>query len=249
MRSLLGVLFILVFNSNTLFYLCYLPKYTIYTAFQAERGRMKKHFRNDAIKHLTILKSLLDTQRDKIARQHELIAQQGKMIADIKKSMDTSYVWRINKFSHKLDSAGHSKNHSILFSDPFYSHRHGYKLCAIMYPNGDGNGKSTHVSVFIHLLKGEYDGILCWPYKYKTTFELVDQADELVDRENISYSVVPEDSPVNTKFFSRPETDSNLSFGSSTFVSHKVLRDRNRNYIKDDAIYVKIILQPNSSRQ
>lgn len=209
---------------------------------------MKKHFRNDAANHLIILKSLLDTQRDKIARQHELIAEQGKMITEIKKSMDTSYVWRINKFSHKLDSVGHTKSQSILISDHFYSHQYGYKLCALMYPNGDGNGKSTHISIFIHLLKGEYDGILCWPYKHKTTFELVDQADDLVDRENISFSVLPEDSVVNSKFFSRPETDANLSFGSSTFVSHKVLRDRNRNYMKDDIIYVKIILQPISPR-
>ncbi|RDD40711.1 TNF receptor-associated factor 4 [Trichoplax sp. H2] len=213
--------------------------------YRAERGSMKKHFRKDAINHLILLKSLLDRQRDKVAQQHEIIAEQCKKIMELKKSMDTSYVWRINKFSQKLDNARHSKSHSILISDPFYSHRHGYKLCALMYPNGDGNGKSTHVSIFVHLLKGEYDGVLSWPYEHKTTFELVDQSDNVSDRENISYSIIPEYTAANAKFFSRPENDANLSFGSSTFVSHKVLQDRR--YIKDDTFYVKIVLQRNIS--
>ena len=34
------------------------------------------------------------------------------------------------------------------YSPLFYTFRHGYKMCARMYRNGDGMGKRTHISLF-----------------------------------------------------------------------------------------------------
>ena len=41
------------------------------------------------------------------------------------------------------------------FSPPFYSHPHGYKLCLRVYANGHGEGKDTHISIFVSLMRGE----------------------------------------------------------------------------------------------
>ena len=41
---------------------------------------------------------------------------------------------------------------------------HFLSLLAIqVYPNGDGAGRGTHVSVKVALMPGEFDDLLCWP--------------------------------------------------------------------------------------
>ena len=51
------------------------------------------------------------------------------------------------------------------YSSPFYSHYGGYKLCIRLDANGDGRGKGTHISLYVSLMKGEYDDRLSWPFK------------------------------------------------------------------------------------
>ena len=43
------------------------------------------------------------------------------------------------------------------FSDPFYTHRKGYKMCLNVRPAGDIASYSTHLSVRVVLMKGPYD--------------------------------------------------------------------------------------------
>ena len=61
------------------------------------------------------------------------------------------------------------------YSPPFYTHVGGYKMCLIIYANGWGDGEGTHVSVAVHMLKGEFDFHLKWPFKGEITVELVNQ--------------------------------------------------------------------------
>ena len=48
-------------------------------------------------------------------------------------------------------------------SIPFYSSERGYKLLLKVYANGSGSDRGTHVSVYVYLMKGEYDEQLKWP--------------------------------------------------------------------------------------
>ena len=48
---------------------------------------------------------------------------------------------------------------------PFYTYAHGYKLSLQVVPNGHGNAKGTHVSVFLFLMEGEFDKDLQWPLR------------------------------------------------------------------------------------
>lgn len=47
-------------------------------------------------------------------------------------------------------------------SEPFFSHPGGYKMCLLIFPNGAGSVKSDHVSVYVSILRGEYDDNLQW---------------------------------------------------------------------------------------
>ena len=57
-------------------------------------------------------------------------------------------------------------------SPPYYTHTGGYKFCLKVYANGYGSGKDTHVSVFVCLMRGEYDHMLEWPFEGIITIEL-----------------------------------------------------------------------------
>ena len=56
-------------------------------------------------------------------------------------------------------------------SPPFYSHVGGYKMCIVVYANGYGSGKGTHLSLFVAIMGGEYDDQLQWPFRGKVTIQ------------------------------------------------------------------------------
>ena len=61
------------------------------------------------------------------------------------------------------------------YSPPFYSHPYGYKMCLRVHCNGKSSGKGSHVSVFVHLMRGEFDEQLKWPFRGSITVQLLNQ--------------------------------------------------------------------------
>ena len=59
-------------------------------------------------------------------------------------------------------------------SSPFYSEK-GYKMLLRVYPFGNGSGWKSHISVYVHLLVGEDDDILRWPFRGEITVTLINQ--------------------------------------------------------------------------
>lgn len=49
-------------------------------------------------------------------------------------------------------------------SPPFYTHCGGYKMCLSVCPNGSQRAQGTHVSIFFHMMSGEFDDDLQWPF-------------------------------------------------------------------------------------
>ena len=84
---------------------------------------------------------------------------------------------RIDSFSEILKEAKDGRKDEI-GSDPFYTKKEtesfGYELRMVICPNGFGNDKKTHLSVFMVLMKGKYDAILRWPFNKKVKFTLID---------------------------------------------------------------------------
>ena len=67
------------------------------------------------------------------------------------------------------------RNDDTWDSPPFYTHDQGYKMCLEVEPNGSGDGYGTHLSVFVCLMKGEFDSMLNWPFRGVVTYKLLDQ--------------------------------------------------------------------------
>ena len=65
------------------------------------------------------------------------------------------------------------------YSQPFYTHPHGYKMCLCVCPKGFGAGKGTHLGLTIHLMRGEFDDQLKWPFRGDIAYQLVDQEGDI----------------------------------------------------------------------
>ncbi|XP_019864071.1 PREDICTED: TNF receptor-associated factor 6-like [Amphimedon queenslandica] len=69
--------------------------------------------------------------------------------------------------------ASHHKSNDHWYSPSFYSHQEGYKLCLSgVRANGESEGSGTHLSIHIHLMRGDHDETLKWPVRGKVKLEL-----------------------------------------------------------------------------
>jgi len=61
-------------------------------------------------------------------------------------------IWKIAEYrQRKLQAVG--GRILSLYSQPFYTSRYGYKMCARIYLNGDGVGRGTHLSLFFVVMQ------------------------------------------------------------------------------------------------
>ena len=141
-------------------------------------------------------------------------------------------LWKIKDFHKKRQDAINGVQRA-LYSDYFYTSEFGYKMCAKIYMNGDGFGKGTHLSLFFVVMKGEYDALQIWPLQKKITMMLLDQG-------NGNHMIDAFHSDPQSSSFKRPTSDMNIASGSPLFIPIDSLN--NRQYIKDDVMFIKIIV-------
>ena len=147
------------------------------------------------------------------------------------------------------DFEKHKRKNDRWYSEPFYTHPDGYKMCLGVYANGSGDGKGTHVTVYVHLIQGEFDNHLKWPFRGDITIQLLNQ---LEDEEHHSKTI---------HFTDRGRVttgERGLGRGYTTFIAHTNLiseDDSNDDsddddakhptkymymYLKSDSLYFKV---------
>ena len=146
---------------------------------------------------------------------------------------DGVLLWKIDEFDRRRREAVDGTTMS-LYSTPFYTGRHGYKMCARIYLNGDGMGKNTHLSFFFVVMRGPFDGLLQWPFKQKVTLTLLNQA----GKKHVSDSFRPDP---NSSSFQRPgRREMNIASGCPMFIRIEHLL--NGGFVKDDCVYVRVVV-------
>ncbi|KAK3093913.1 hypothetical protein FSP39_021708 [Pinctada imbricata] len=148
-------------------------------------------------------------------------------------------MWKIRDYTRRKQEAVAGRTVS-LYSQPFYTSRYGYKMCARVYLNGDGMGKGTHLSLFFVVMRGEYDALLQWPFQHRVTLMLLDQQD---GRRHVHDSFQPD--PTSSSFV-RPTSEMNIATGCPLFVAHAVMETDT--YKRDDTIFIKIKVTENTDR-
>lgn len=146
-------------------------------------------------------------------------------------SYDGILMWKIRDYYRRKQEAKSGRTLS-LYSQPFYTSRTGYKMCARVYLNGDGMGKGTHLSLFFVVMRGEYDALLPWPFQQKVSLMLLDQE---TFRRHVCDTFQPD---TTSSSFKRPTTEMNVATGCPLFISHSVLETKT--YLNDDTIFIKV---------
>ena len=121
-----------------------------------------------------------------------------------------------------------------LYSIPFYTSRHGYKMCARVYLNGDGMGKGTHLSFFFVVMKGPFDALLPWPFKQKVTLTIINQA----GKKHVTDTFRPD--PQSNSFQRPTQKEMNVASGCPMFIRQDQLL--NGGFVKDDCIFLRVVV-------
>ncbi|XP_035871845.1 TNF receptor-associated factor 5 isoform X3 [Phyllostomus discolor] len=142
-------------------------------------------------------------------------------------------IWKVTDYRMKKREAldGHTVS---IFSQPFYTSRCGYRLCARAYLNGDGSGKGTHLSLYFVVMRGEFDSLLQWPFRQRVTLMLLDQSGKK------NHIVETFKADPNSSSFKRPDGEMNIASGCPRFVPHSTLENAKNTYIKDDTMFLKV---------
>jgi len=122
------------------------------------------------------------------------------------------------------------------YSDSFLSHNKGYKLCLQV----DTFHSSTHLSVYLHLMKGPHDNELTWPLR--GTFE-VKLLNQISDCEHYSLEIVY-DHHIKDDFTAGRVKHDNMArgWGHTKFISKEDLRKITPTcqYFKGNCIFLQV---------
>ncbi|WKX92007.1 hypothetical protein Q1695_010216 [Nippostrongylus brasiliensis] len=179
---------------------------------------VKLHVRDDRMLHLVLLcRAVSEVRRVRI--QHFLELPRTLLQLDntlypalvAERKYGDQCIFRIKNINMTILNARNEAN-QLLFSQPFETHRYGYKMTLIIAPFGDAGSARQYLSVYVTIVKGDYDDVLRWPFIYPITFI----AHAANSRDNLTKKLVPNPTPENDVFLGRPKTR-NAAFGFQRF--------------------------------
>ena len=127
------------------------------------------------------------------------------------------------------------KDGDCFFSDPFYIFESGYKMRMSVWPDGRYHGKGTHVSIYYHLMRGEFDSYLQWPFRGRITLRIVNHDGPVSFHETMVIS----ENPLQRVRKAEMSTDGR---GIARCIPHSLLPTRKKFlYIKDGCLHIKVL--------
>ena len=193
----------------------------------------------------------LQTQEILVLRANaERVHQDSRKVKDLTDSLNNLesrlcngvFYWRLRGYSDMVREAERGET-SVRHSKGFYTEFYGYKLCLRVNINVSESSHSSHVSLFVHFLKGEFDDILEWPFNGKITITIMDQNNDCSKRKPISETLL---SKPDLAAFHRPRTHRNhKGFGYMEFAPVAMLD--NGTFIKDDILLIRVVVEVKKS--
>ena len=188
------------------------------------------------------LKRDIEELKSKVSGMNDRNQDLSKLVADIdlkiqlqeNKTLNGELIWKIDKVDFRMTQARSGKV-VALHSAPCYTKQYEYKYCTRLYLQGDGMGRSTHVSLFFVVMKSEYDQLLTWPMQKRITFELINHVN---NAESVIESFV---SNPRSSSFQRPTNNMNLASGCPMFIALENFLSGG--FIVDNCVYIKTTVQ------
>lgn len=118
--------------------------------------------------------------------------------------------------------ARHARRDMGWTSPPFYTHPRGYRMCLLVDVGGpSGQPKGMYMSVYLNLVRGEYDTYLKWPFRGSVTISML--SEKGAESHHVEVIKYHDSTPVATS--GRVFMDEKMSkpWGKGKFVKHDEL--------------------------
>uniref|UniRef100_A0A8D9DWF7 TNF receptor-associated factor 6 n=1 Tax=Cacopsylla melanoneura TaxID=428564 RepID=A0A8D9DWF7_9HEMI len=134
------------------------------------------------------------------------------------------YYWRLDNFQTKLQEMNQTNRY--FYSACFYSSCYGYRFCTRVNISRED---SQYLSLFIHLVQGEHDDILCWPFVGRIKFTALNSTPEMSLQDEIQ-------SDKNFDSFKRPVNFflNKKAFGFNNFIRVSEILDPGSGFLMED---------------
>ena len=119
-----------------------------------------------------------------------------------------SFIMKIENYNKQLEEA--KTTEKSICSNPHIIC--GFKMRLMVYLNGNGTAKRTHMSVFFQLMKGEFDHCMEWPFDERISFVLIHQDDKNRCYKRLTNNALEKRESSLTSF-GKPVTDVNVARG------------------------------------
>ena len=106
-----------------------------------------------------------------------------------------------------------------------YTSQYGYKLRLEIFLAGHNKASGDYISVFLSIMKGNYDAIL-GPFQYSVVIKLINQQHQL--------DIAVTASSMTDRCVSSQGDDVNFTFGITHFTAHEELNG----FVKDNTIFI-----------
>ena len=186
---------------------------------------MKEKNDDMAVKLKSAIVSVKEKNDDRTAKLKSAIVSVKNELKDISL---TKRVFKLTQYEKK------KKDNEVFNSQSFSTATDGYKMQIKVYPNGEGDGEGTHVSVHVPILKGDNDDNLKWPFIGTVKIELLNQLED----KNHHLMILSLDEENNAC--------ADDDWGFSEFISHSTLLHdpvKNIEYLKDDTLYFRVSVE------
>lgn len=104
----------------------------------------------------------METKIERMEREKEMLSRTGMAVGPVRFVMEGFE-------QHKLTPDDN------WYTPHFWTHPQGYKVCLCIIANGEGPAQGHYTSVLIHMMRGEFDDHLKWPFRGIINVQLVDQ--------------------------------------------------------------------------
>ena len=194
------------------------------TEDELEQFRERVHTLEIAMQH--IINGISLTHCDKIVLWPSHLHLASNMVANTSDKHVTPVILKVSNFT---DLKVQKKK---WFSIPFYTHRKGYKMCISVYPNGVVKGEGSHMSMFLHVMKGPYDNQFSWPFEIYLLNQIIDTTHY---KSEVSFS----QREMGDRVFSGVR---GKGWGSQVFISNEKLENITLNcqFLKNDTVFLKV---------
>ena len=218
-----------------------------------KREKQEEHNEESTIMHLHWTKEQLVSTKEQLELTNEQLQLRDKELQEATKKIESlettlevknpliasNEVFKLSHFDEKIEE------NEEWYSPGFYTSPGGYKMSLGVDPNGYGEAEGTHVSCYIHLMAGEYDDTLEWPFQGEVTIELLNQLEDKNHKKNII--IFDESIPDECK--QRVEEGRSTGWGLRQFIPHEELEYNpvtNCQYLKDDSLYFRVSVKATS---